>query len=99
MADVTAGLLSTHATASWPTLLPWRSAIGRRRSAKARLRLNCGSWKNQIFLVVVLAALPPVRRPEKASGRAVPFLTYPYEPTNGEVWKGLRPLHTSRSKP
>src|SRR5262249_7195348 len=55
-----------------------------------------------IFLVVELAALPPVRRPEKASGRAQPFLTYPCEPPSGRCG-GARvpsgcPLHTSPAK-
>src|SRR5437764_962656 len=36
------------------------------------------------ILRIVLAAKPPARYAETASGRAVPFLTYPYEPP----WEG-----------
>ena len=45
---------------------------------------------DQGFLVVVPAALPPVRRPEKASGRAQPFL--PTFVSAGEVQEGPQAL-------
>src|SRR5262249_60578589 len=54
----------------------------------------------QIFRVVVLAALLPARPPEKALGRAAPFLTYPCEPEvgvrGGRVPSGRRPRTPSK---
>jgi hypothetical protein len=46
IAPVTPGQASVHATATADTLAPWRCAIGRKASRKAKLRLRFGSLKS-----------------------------------------------------
>src|SRR5262249_33374433 len=53
---------------------------------------------DQILLVVVLAARPPAPQPEKASGRAAPFLTYPCEGIPGGGFAAPEPPPSCKAR-